>query len=194
MFYFFNRDKSMSEKPRVRFKGKIFTEVEPFSLEELKALFEGNAEDVKKLALKAFESLLENVLFISVVEYEGKKFVRKVCIRPADSLSLPLTPEEQTIIHKYQKEAREDSASDEEWDSFSEEMKMIFTLYSGKIFNRGEGDRNTFSVLCQYLFHYLESGEFFNTVLMYNELEASSNPDQPGKETIFFMPLHITKE
>ena len=182
----------MTDKPIARFKGKIFKEVKHLSIEDLKELFEGNAQELKSLVAATWEAVLENVLFISVVEFEGKKFVRKICIQSADSLSLPLTPEEETIIHKCQKEAREDSASDKEWDSLSEEMKMIFTLYSGRIFNRGEGE--PFPVLCQYLFHYLESGEFFNGVLMYSEVKPPSEPSQPGSETIFFMPLHITKE
>ena len=184
----------MAEKPLIRFKGKILKKVEELSLEGLKELFEGNTEEVKTLALTTFQSLLESVMFISVVEYEGKKFTRKVCTQSADSLSSPLTPEEHTIIQKYQKEAIEDSTSIKEWDSFSEEEKMIFTLYSGRIFNAGEGDQQDFAALCHYLFHYLESGEFFNVVLMYNELKLSSDPAEPGTETLFFMPLHVTKE
>ena len=184
----------MTEKPLVRLKGKIFKEVNPISLEGLKELFEGNVETAKHLALMAFQSLLESVMFISAVEDEGKKFVRQVCVKSADSLSSPLTPEEETIIQKCQKEAIEDSASIKEWESLNEETKMIFTLYSGRIFNAGEGNQTTFAALCHYLFHYLESGEFFNAVLMYNELKPSSDPSQPGSETIFFMPLHVTKE
>ena len=184
----------MTDKPLVRLKGKIFKEVESLSLEGLKELFEGNVETAKHLTLTAFQSLLESVMFISAVEYEGKKFVRQVCVRSAESLSSPLTPEEETIIQQCQKEAIADSASIKEWDSLNEETKMVFTLYSGRIFNAGEGNQTTFSGLCHYLFHYLESGEFFNTVLMYNELKSSSDPSKLGTETIFFMPLYVTKE
>ena len=184
----------MTNKPLVRFKGKIIKEVKHLSIEDFKELFEGNVDAAAHLALMAFQSLLESVMFISVVEYEGKKFVRQVCVQSAESLSSPLTPEEETLIQKCEKEAREDSASIQEWDSLNEETAMVFTLYSGRIFNAGEGNQPTFLALCHSLFHYLESGEFFNAVLMYNEFKPSSDPSQPGSETIFFMPLHVTKE
>lgn len=184
----------MTDKPLVRFRGKILEEVKSLSLESLKELFEGNDETVKHLALMTFQSLLESVMFISVVEYEGKKFGRKVCVQSLDSLSSPLTPEEEAIIQKCQKEAIVDTESIKEWDSFGEEEKIVLTLYSGKIFNRGEDDQSAFAALCHYLFHYLKTGEFFNVVLMYSQLKLPSDPSQPGSETIFFSPLYVTKE
>ena len=62
----------MTDKPIVRFKGKIFKEVKHLSIEDLKELFEGNAQELKSLVAATWEAVLENVLFISVVELKVK--------------------------------------------------------------------------------------------------------------------------